>query len=281
MLKTILQLTRFPGIFTAFSNVLVGFFIISYGQFEINILPFLLTTTGLLFSAGMILNDYFDYKVDLMERPERPIPSKKIPRKTALFLVIIFFIAANLSAAVIGIESITVSLIMTILIIIYNFKAKKIPVIGIINLSSIRFLNIVLGFSITTLNFEIIHYAIPLALFVAGISILAKNEIKPTVQNKIFNIIFILISIIFTVTLIIQNYNIFSILFLFIFSAVILIPIFRNKFHNIPKIITMQLLAITLLDATIVSLGAEIIFVIITASLFIPGYIISKRLYVT
>jgi len=229
----------------------------------------------------MILNDYFDYKVDLMERPERPIPSKKIPRKTALFLVIIFFIAANLSAAVIGIESITVSLIMTVLIIIYNFKAKKIPVVGIINLSSIRFLNIVLGFSITTLNFEIIHYAIPLALFVAGISILAKNEIKPTVQNKIFNIIFILISIIFTVTLIIQNYNIFSILFLFIFSAVILIPIFRNKFHNIPKIITMQLLAITLLDATIVSLGAEIIFVIITASLFIPGYIISKRLYVT
>ena len=52
MLKTVLQLVRFPGIFTAFSNVLVGFFLASEGNLELTELPFLLTTTGLLFSVG-------------------------------------------------------------------------------------------------------------------------------------------------------------------------------------------------------------------------------------
>ena len=88
MLKTVLQLVRFPGIFTAFSNVLVGFFLASEGNLELTELPFLLTTTGLLFSGGMMMNDYVDHKTDLIERPKRPLPSKKISREKTLFFII-------------------------------------------------------------------------------------------------------------------------------------------------------------------------------------------------
>ena len=67
MLKTVLQLVRFPGIFTAFSNVLIGFFLASEGNLELVELPFLLTTTGLLFSGGMMLNDFVDHRIDQVE----------------------------------------------------------------------------------------------------------------------------------------------------------------------------------------------------------------------
>ena len=122
MLKSVLQLIRFPGIFTAFSNVLIGFFLISNGDFEFDVLPFLLTTSGLLFSGGMMMNDYTDHRIDLIERPNRPLPSKKISRQKTLFLIIICFVVANISALMIGETSIIISLIMTILIISYNFR---------------------------------------------------------------------------------------------------------------------------------------------------------------
>ncbi|WP_199835099.1 UbiA family prenyltransferase, partial [Streptomyces scabiei] len=37
-----------------------------------------------LYWAGMALNDYADATVDAVERPERPVPSGRVPRRTAL-----------------------------------------------------------------------------------------------------------------------------------------------------------------------------------------------------
>ena len=191
MLRNIFQLVRFPGIFTAFSNVFIGFFLASNGNFEFNTLPFLLTTTGLLFAGTMIMNDYADHKIDSVERPRRPLVSGKISRRAALYLIIICFSIANLSALMIGETSIIISLLMTGLITSYNFKLKNISVIGILVISIIRFLNIILGFSIVELSLDVLPYAIPLGIYVAGISILAKNELNTNSRDGILNKIFL------------------------------------------------------------------------------------------
>ena len=86
MLKDYLQLVRFPGIFTAFSNVLVGYFFSLYVNPESFSLPYLLVTSGMLFSAGMIFNDFFDINIDKKERPDRPLPSGKISKQRRYFL---------------------------------------------------------------------------------------------------------------------------------------------------------------------------------------------------
>ncbi|MEM7786069.1 MAG: UbiA family prenyltransferase, partial [Planctomycetota bacterium] len=44
-------------------------------------LIFLLLSSAAIYTAGMVLNDYFDFEKDLVERPERPIPSGQISRK--------------------------------------------------------------------------------------------------------------------------------------------------------------------------------------------------------
>ncbi|MDC0856260.1 UbiA family prenyltransferase [Candidatus Nitrosopelagicus sp.] len=280
MLKNIFQLIRFPGIFTAFSNVLIGFFLITNGNFEFNVLPFLLTTTGLLFAGTMVMNDYSDHKIDSVERPKRPLPSGKISRNTAIYLTIICFSIGNLSAVMIGETSIIISLLMTGLIISYNFKLKNITSIGIFTISAIRFLNIILGFSIVELSLEILPYAIPVAIYVVGISILAKNELDANSKDRILNKIFLILTISSIIYLIVQNYSWISIIFLGIFSILIF---FSLKYYktNISKIITIQILGIILLDAIIVSLSNELIYGVIIASLTIPAYIITKKLYIT
>ena len=280
MLKNIFQLIRFPGIFTAFSNVLIGFFLITNGNFEFNVLPFLLTTTGLLFAGTMVMNDYSDHKIDSVERPKRPLPSGKISRNTAIYLTIICFSIGNLSAVMIGETSIIISLLMTGLIISYNFKLKNITSAGIFTISAIRFLNIILGFSIVELSLEILPYAIPVAIYVVGISILAKNELDANSKDRILNKIFLILTISSIIYLIVQNYSWISIIFLGIFSILIF---FSLKYYktNISKIITIQILGIILLDAIIVSLSNELIYGVIIASLIIPAYIITKKLYIT
>ena len=280
MLRNIFQLVRFPGIFTAFSNILIGFFLASNGNFEFNTLPFLLTTTGLLFAGTMIMNDYADHKIDSVERPKRPLVSGKISRKVALYLIIICFSIANLSALMIGETSIIISLLMTGLITSYNFKLKNISVVGILAISIIRFLNIILGFSIVELSLDVLPYAIPLGIYVAGISILAKNELNTNSRDGILNKIFLAGTVTSVIYLIIQNFSETSIIFLGVFLILIFFSLKFNR-TNISKIVTIQILGIILLDAVIVSLNNEFVYGIILSSFIIPAYIITKKLYIT
>ena len=280
MLRNIFQLVRFPGIFTAFSNILIGFFLASNGNFEFNTLPFLLTTTGLLFAGTMIMNDYADHKIDSVERPRRPLVSGKISRKVALYLIIICFSIANLSALMISETSIIISLLMTGLITSYNFKLKNISVVGILAISIIRFLNIILGFSIVELSLDVLPYAIPLGIYVAGISILAKNELNTNSRDGILNKIFLAGTVTSIIYLIIQNFSETSIIFLGVFLILIFFSLKFNR-TNISKIVTIQILGIILLDAVIVSLNNEFVYGIILSSFIIPAYIITKKLYIT
>ncbi|MEV5953872.1 SCO3242 family prenyltransferase [Streptomyces sp. NPDC051987] len=53
-----------------------------------------------LYWAGMALNDYADATVDAVERPERPVPSGRVPRRTALA------VAGGLTAAGLGLAAV-------------------------------------------------------------------------------------------------------------------------------------------------------------------------------
>ena len=81
-----LRLLRISAVFTALADVSMGFLLVQ-GSFS-PILPFLLLalSSASLYCAGMVLNDVFDADLDLLERPERPIPSGQIDRVKAAWL---------------------------------------------------------------------------------------------------------------------------------------------------------------------------------------------------
>lgn len=279
MFKEYLQLVRLPGIFTAFSNVLIGYFFSFSFNSEIIFLPYLLATSGMLFCSGMIFNDYFDYNLDKKERSFRPLPSGKISKHNALLIGFIFLILANISASFLGFDSLIISLILSCIILFYNLKLKSISFLGIFNLSLIRMLNILLGFSIIGISFEFIQYLLPLGIFVVGISILAKNEIKSNlVIYKKLNKIIIIITIASVSILVINNFQFESLLFLGLFSFLSVYSLFFKKIQNQ---ITVQLLSIILLDSILISFFVPLELSILVSLLILPAYVISKKLYLT
>lgn len=284
MIKPYLQLVRVPGIFTAFTNILLGFFAVQEINTDWFFLGPLLTTSGFLFLAGTTLNDYFDYNIDKRERPDRPLPSGIIPRKTALYLGLVFLIVANISSSIVGTQSFVLSLVITVLILTYNAKSKKNPVLGILNLSSIRFLNVILGTTIVSFNLEIIWFAIPIAIFVAGISILAKTENSLSSRNtEVLNIMFILITIIYIIV-ITFNRGFIHFVFLGLFIIAVFVPymIYKDRTSkNVQKKVTFQLLAIIILDATLISVFSDVTYAMLALVLYIPAYLILHKTYLT
>jgi heme O synthase-like polyprenyltransferase len=279
MFKEYLQLVRLPGIFTAFSNVLIGYFFSFSFNSEVIFLPYLLATSGMLFCSGMIFNDYFDYNLDKKERSFRPLPSGKISKQNALLIGFIFLILANISAFFLGFDSLIISLILSCMILFYNLKLKSISFLGILNLSVIRMLNILLGFSIIGISFEFIQYLFPLGIFIVGISILAKNEIKSNlVIYKKLNKIITIITITSVSILVIINFQFESLLFLGLFSFLSVYSLFFKKIQNQ---ITFQLLLIILLDSILISFFVPLQFSILVSLLILPAYVISKKLYLT
>ena len=279
MFKEYLQLVRLPGIFTAFSNVLIGYFFSFSFNSEVIFLPYLLATSGMLFCSGMIFNDYFDYNLDKKERSFRPLPSGKISKQNALLIGFIFLILANISAFFLGFDSLIISLILSCMILFYNLKLKSILFLGILNLSVIRMLNILLGFSIIGISFEFIQYLFPLGIFIVGISILAKNEIKSNlIIYKKLNKIITIITITSVSILVITNFQFESLLFLGLFSFLSVYSLFFKKIQNQ---ITFQLLLIILLDSILISFFVPLQFSILVSLLILPAYVISKKLYLT
>ncbi|MFE9438266.1 SCO3242 family prenyltransferase [Streptomyces sp. NPDC006602] len=98
-----------------------------------------------LYWAGMALNDYADAAVDSVERPERPIPSGRVPRRTALS------VATGLTAAGLGLATLSggrrglaAALPLTALVWAYDLKLKSTPA-GPAAMAGARVLDVLAG----------------------------------------------------------------------------------------------------------------------------------------
>jgi hypothetical protein len=61
-------------------------------------LPWLAGASACLYAGGVVLNDFFDRKVDVVERPERPLPSGRVPPAHAAWLGSVLLSLGILSA---------------------------------------------------------------------------------------------------------------------------------------------------------------------------------------
>ena len=76
-----LELTRPANVATALADVLAGYAVAGLGNHTA--LAWLLLATACLYAGGVVLNDVFDREIDRTERPERPIPSGRVPAGAA------------------------------------------------------------------------------------------------------------------------------------------------------------------------------------------------------
>lgn len=99
-----------------------------------------------LYLGGLVSNDLFDTKTDMMERPGRPLPSGKIQRSHVYILLILFFGAGFSLSLLLNPLSVGISGLLIVSILLYNYKLKN----GLWRpflMGGIRVLNIIYGFS--------------------------------------------------------------------------------------------------------------------------------------
>ena len=86
-------------------------------------------------SAGNVINDYFDYKIDLINKPERPIPSGRIGLKTARNYAYTLFLGGTICGFLISYLTnnwipFIIVLCADIILYMYAYKLKSTPLIG-------------------------------------------------------------------------------------------------------------------------------------------------------
>lgn len=170
-----LQLMRAPAVFTALSNIFAAHIILTQGEIAWPGLLLLLGSTAALYSAGMTLNDWFDYDVDLLERPGRPLPSGRISRSHALFFGGLLLAGGVALAALAGTRSFYLALCIALLVLVYNGALKR-TVAGGLAMAGCRYLNWLLGFSLLPLTEQSLLIPIPIFIYIMAITLLSQEE---------------------------------------------------------------------------------------------------------
>ncbi|MCD6276236.1 MAG: UbiA family prenyltransferase [Thermoplasmata archaeon] len=88
-------------------------------------------------AGGNVLNDYFDREVDLINHPERPIPSGKIKPKSALIYGSVLLAIGIIFSFFINILAVIIAIVAVFLILSYEYSLKKMGFIGNIVISTL------------------------------------------------------------------------------------------------------------------------------------------------
>lgn len=137
------------------------------------------SSTG-LYLGGMVWNDIFDAGLDAVERPERPIPSGRISRRSAQVLGGILMVGGLAAAAAVGMSSFVIAIAITVLVVLYDAVLKS-TVCGPLGMAGCRFLNILLGASAGNILSEVFSgpqllIASGLGVYILGVTWFARNE---------------------------------------------------------------------------------------------------------
>ena len=81
-------------------------------------------------SAGNIINDIYDLGIDKVNRPERPLPSGKISKNSALILYFLLIAASLILSWFINLYAFMIVIIANILLVIYSKFLKRVLLVG-------------------------------------------------------------------------------------------------------------------------------------------------------
>lgn len=292
--KEYLQLIRLPNVFTTPSNILAGYFaaVTTTAAAEADgvHLIAIMVSSGLLYIAGIVLNDYFDIEIDKKERPSRPLPSGKISKGYALTIAIVALLIANIIALIVGPISLAISLALTLLIIAYDYQLKY-SVLGPFAMGGTRSLNVIFGASPVLLYIDNHSVAIvgaaaaSLFFYVSSITILSKKEVGKERPNSTLVILIVFGVILAIVPLgMLLQFEWTFLLNLSIFAGVTIVTFRQYIAKEVPsvqKAVRNMVISIIILDSVFVTGTAGLPYGLATLLLIAPVVVLAKKLYVT
>jgi 4-hydroxybenzoate polyprenyltransferase len=173
-----LQLVRLPNVVTAAADSLAGWLLVSGSLAAPSRWLPLLASSTVLYASGTMLNDVFDFKVDRLERPGRPLPSGRASWRTAAWLGGIGLAAGPCLAFASGsVSSGVLAAVLALAILGYDAGLKR-TWLGPEVMGACRGLNFLLGMTHAAAMGGPIAWLAALAYgtFVCGITISSRSE---------------------------------------------------------------------------------------------------------
>ena len=89
----------------------------------------------LIAASGYIINDYYDVKIDIINKPKRVVIDRLLKRRTALFIHLTLVILSVLLGFLVGWKIALINAIAAFLLWLYSNSLKRLPLIGNITVS--------------------------------------------------------------------------------------------------------------------------------------------------
>lgn len=286
VLKGYLQLMRPANLPTAAADIFAGAAlagILSSTSLDANIF-YLVLSSVFLYAGGVVLNDVFDYNLDKIERPERPIPRGLIPLKSAATFgsallaigVLLAFLVTQLSGIL--------ALSLACAIVLYDAFSKKHDFLGPLNMGLCRGLNLILGMSIFGELNNWWYAVIPL-VYIFAITLISRGEVHGNNKNHIIwagalyaMVILAVVTIVMTKT----DNILQTIPFLALFAFLVIRPLVNafklNSPENIKKAVIAGVLSIIVLDACL-AVGFSIWWYGLLLLLLLPLSILLSKIF--
>jgi len=138
MLKKILavvELTRPINAMITFAVVFVSTIICS-DLFEFSNEIVLACFSAMFVAAsGNVINDFFDYTIDIINKPNRPIPSGRITKNGSIIIYVLLVLVSVILSLFISLPSFAIVVFTITLLFFYSLSLKKIPLIGNISIA--------------------------------------------------------------------------------------------------------------------------------------------------
>src|SRR5262245_7589956 len=178
------RLLRLPNVFTAFADIGLGLCAtaaLSPSTVDDNFWwkgTLLVLSSGCLYSAGMVWNDYFDLAEDRRDRPFRPLPSGRISIRTAVVLGTMLLATGWACAASTGRAGAVIGGTLVAAILAYDARIKR-TAAGPVGMALCRFLNVLLGLSLADPErlpvVTRLHLALTVGVYIVGVTWFART----------------------------------------------------------------------------------------------------------
>lgn len=293
-----LQLTRPANIITAIADILAGFAIsgstiqivnVGNGWFYIpelsNLILLIISTIG-LYGGGVVLNDFFDAELDLIERPERPIPSGKASKIGAFIWGVLLLSIGIQAASFVSFPSVLIAIAIASLAVLYDAWGKHQTYFGPLNMGLCRGGNLLLGVSaFTPAIFDLWFISLIPVIYIAAVTVVSRGEVHGDNGKSLRNARWMYSFVILLIMGLAFHHDFQlrpSLPILVLFGWMIFGPLRKAQISNEPKdigkAVKFGVLALILMDAAIAAGFAGWDYALVVVCL-LPGSLVLSRVF--
>jgi len=141
--ESLFKLTRFGNlVIIGFAQYFTARFLIGPQTFTDPHLAILSLSTVFIAAAGYIINDYYDVKIDYINKPERVVIGKQITRRYAILFHVLLSSAGILLGVILSWRIGAVNVFSVFLLWLYSNSLKRLPFVGNLTVAMLTGLSI-------------------------------------------------------------------------------------------------------------------------------------------